>query len=1180
MNTSSSHPDAHEAILAQFVDELDRRGSQAIDDYLRRYPDLAGRIHDLVQTRKAVQQTRPEPDPGTPERLGEFRILREIGHGGMGRIYEAVQERLNRRVALKVIRHGRVLPEARGRFLREQAILARLHQTNIVAIHTAGEEGPLQYFAMPYIEGAALQHVVRTVRQIETSHPGSKTPSLAQLAGILAAAGKQPADASGGSPPVSTPTENLGSGTRGVGAPTARSARLMLSPAYYRSVAEVLADAAEALHHAHGVGILHRDVKPSNLMVDKSGRCWLIDFGLAGYLAGNHGAGAPAPLREESRGKGQAASREPVTVSGIMGTPQYMAPEQFAGKADVRTDVWGLGATLYELLTLHPAFDGPTFEDIRRKVASGQPTPPRQLVRNVPRDLVAICRKAMSEKSGDRYQTAQEFAEDLKRWLRLEPAQARPAWPARQVWLWARRNKGWAAALFVSLLALIGFTVGAVLYGAAAEKQVREQQYLNALQEILQIRLGAHRDGWSQDAWQKGRDAAKLRLGDPRLRDQLAATLAGLDAKTIKVFPFDASGVAYDKTGKRLLIGGYTDSKGEHTQKAKIWDGGVDVPNPCGQPGSGPVVFRESDGAALQFVPAADDWFTLRLWNLDTQQKIGEFKLADQPSPRGWRQRNDLTLALSADGSLVAASTVSSIDGKGKLVVWDVQSGKPIREEKTAFTALAFSPDSTLLAGGNNEGTVTLWSRKQEKAVLSVGRTAILCLAFGRNPRRRASEEPEDKWLLATGEAGSAVTIWDLRAKQRTTCRGSAWNVNAVAFSPDGTILASAGRNEAKLWDAATGQLLLNLVGSPVRAWQTSVAFSPDARRLAVSSATIFGPGGVDVWELEYGRGIQTLRGLANGVAHISMSPDDRLLAALDDDWHIAIWALPGGRLLHILEVPPGYYTDNAALAFSPNGDRFAFSTGTTAKLWDVVTGKENDSWRLPPGLCDRLAFDATGTKMLLVRVETDNGELAPLDNVPWKEHPRVFRAYDLLSPARATVLVAIKEFNKRVVTAAVPPDGSYFVVEGIHDGADGLRNTIKAFGGRTGKELWSIPVKRKFQSASLAIDPTGKILALHTKDDPGQTLIEMPNGKIIGPLIAVSLSPGARLWVDSPHTSLYRRPGDIPLVTFDIDSIRSSNPLFSASGRYLAWGTADGTINVCDLQEVRSRLATVVLGW
>ena len=512
MDTSSSVPDAHEEILAQFVDDLDQRGSQAIDDYLRRYPDLAGRIHDLVKAREALQQTRPPTEPDLPARLGEFRILREIGHGGMGRIYEAVQERLNRRVALKVIRHGRVLPEARDRFLREQEILARLHQTNIVAIHTAGEDGPLQYFAMPYIEGAALQHVVRTVRQLETSQPGSKTPSLAQLAGILAA-GQQPTEAAGKGLPASTPTGSQGKEIRENGPPAARPSRLVLSLAYYRSVAAVLADAAEALHHAHGVGILHRDVKPSNLMVDKSGRCWLIDFGLAGYLAG--APASPSPLRGEGRGEGQAASREPVTVSGIMGTPQYMAPEQFAGKADVRTDVWGLGATLYELLTLRPAFDGKAFDEIRGKVVSGQPTPPRQLVHNVPRDLAAICRKAMSEKPGNRYPTAREFAEDLKRWLRLEPAQARPAWPARQIWLWARRNKGWAVALFISLLALIGFTVGAALYGAAAEKQAREQQYLNALQEILQLRLGTHRDGWSKDAWQKGRDAAKLRPGDP-----------------------------------------------------------------------------------------------------------------------------------------------------------------------------------------------------------------------------------------------------------------------------------------------------------------------------------------------------------------------------------------------------------------------------------------------------------------------------------------------------------------------------------------------------------------------------------------------------------------------------------------------------------------------------------------
>src|SRR5439155_2919578 len=161
---------------------LETRGSEAIDDYVVRYPELAGRIHALMEARKAVQQARPETDPAIPERLGEFRIVREISHGGMGRIYEAVQDRLNRRVAIKVIRHGRILPEARDRFLREQEVLARLHQTNIVAIHTAGEEGQLQYFAMPYIEGAALHHVVQTVLQLETAQPGSKTPSLARLA--------------------------------------------------------------------------------------------------------------------------------------------------------------------------------------------------------------------------------------------------------------------------------------------------------------------------------------------------------------------------------------------------------------------------------------------------------------------------------------------------------------------------------------------------------------------------------------------------------------------------------------------------------------------------------------------------------------------------------------------------------------------------------------------------------------------------------------------------------------------------------------------------------------------------------------------------------------------------------------------------------------------------------------
>src|SRR5262249_30180397 len=149
------------------------------------------------------------------------------------------------------------------------------------------------------------------------------------------------------------------------------------------------------------------------------------------------------------------------------------------------------------------------------------------------------------------------------------------------------------------------------------------------------------------------------------------------------------------------------------------------------------------------------DWLTLRLWNVDKQEIVREFKPADKPSPPDWFQRNKLSLALSSDGSLVAASIVDRERGTGNLMVWNVQQDKPIHSEKKGFSALAFSPDGALLAAGDEEGTVTLWSLKQKeaRATLPVGRTTILCLAFTRDPRPVAGKEPEESWILAAGDA-------------------------------------------------------------------------------------------------------------------------------------------------------------------------------------------------------------------------------------------------------------------------------------------------------------------------------------------------------------------------------------------------------------------------------------------
>src|SRR6266852_229121 len=188
--------DAYESILAQFVAKLEERGTIVIDEFAQRYPALAGEFRSLAAMGKAMDRARPELEELLPERLGEFRIVRRLARGGMGDIYEAYDERLQRRVAIKTIRHGRISDDARDRFLREQTVLAQLHQSNIVPIYAAGEEGNLQYFAMPFIDGAALHHVIAAARNLPSAESDCKTPSLAKLAAIVTADGKERSKAS------------------------------------------------------------------------------------------------------------------------------------------------------------------------------------------------------------------------------------------------------------------------------------------------------------------------------------------------------------------------------------------------------------------------------------------------------------------------------------------------------------------------------------------------------------------------------------------------------------------------------------------------------------------------------------------------------------------------------------------------------------------------------------------------------------------------------------------------------------------------------------------------------------------------------------------------------------------------------------------------------------------------
>jgi serine/threonine protein kinase/tetratricopeptide (TPR) repeat protein len=377
------------------------------------------------------------------QELGPYRIVRPVGRGGMGVVFEAVHTGLDKRVALKVLTHGLVAGRL-DRFLREARTAAGLHHTNVVPVFDAGQVGGTAYYAMQFIDGTPLDAFLKP-------DPGPT--------GSLSPAGPTTRT----SPPESAPTATLGSpgGATATRDPragdhsAARSknadepTRARLGP---RRVAEWGLQAAEGLAYAHERGVVHRDVKPSNLLLDAAGVVWVADFGLA-FRADD----------PTLTGEGE-----------ILGTPRYMSPEQAAAeRTDARTDVYSLGVTLYELLTGAPAFSGGGPMDVIHKVLTHTPPRPRSLNRRVPRDLETVV-KAMARAPADRYPSGREMADDLKRFLAGEPVKARRIGVVGRAWRWGRRNPAVAALLSALLLALAGGTAASTALWLRARANYRE----------------------------------------------------------------------------------------------------------------------------------------------------------------------------------------------------------------------------------------------------------------------------------------------------------------------------------------------------------------------------------------------------------------------------------------------------------------------------------------------------------------------------------------------------------------------------------------------------------------------------------------------------------------------------------------------------------------------------------
>jgi WD40 repeat protein len=970
-----------------------------------------------------------------------------------------------------------------------------------------------------------------------------------------------------------------------------------------RAAAEIVRQVAEGLGAAHRQDLVHRDVKSSNILLDRlNGRAKIADFGLARNFQ----------LPPEITRHGE-----------VSGTPDFMSREQILApnSVDARTDVYGLGVVLYHALTGETPFRG-TLLGVLKQVLDDEPLPPRRRDNAIPRAIETICLKCLEKHPRQRYASATVLAEDLQRYLDGKPIRARRPGILRQGGRWARRHSALAAGLAVGavMISSSGLVVGsnrasharaqarsaqwrqlAAEARAAAEHREAETQRREAqaqrregmLHQMQHVRLTNQRDGWRDHAWGMAR-ALAVAGRDPRLQFEAAACLAGLDAASRKSLPLPGTGLVFDPSGKHLLISGSSVAEGGPEQPVRIWNSRTDQLQSTEIQGDGVFGIRADGTPLFLTVPRAQPSIA-RLWDVSRSRLLQTIKSPVQ----GESKIN--ARALAADGSVVAISAVGP-DEKGTraetsmIAVLEAGTGREIYRATTKrVTEIALAPDGTLLAAGHDNGEISVRSlpRGELTATLKADRNVMRCLTFGRDPVRHAGPRSRASgWVLASGDAGGAVIIWDLGLQiPRSICRGgkNSSGIFALAFSPDGTTLASGGRSSAIAWDAASGKFLLDMSGGN---YVTALAFSSDGKWLTVGCVAAFGdPDRVVVWELEPGRGIDSLRGLVQSVWTSIFSPDGRLVAALSEDWHVGIWDRGARRLIHILEVTPGFYTDSAAMAFSPDGRRFAFSSGREASLWDVATGVQIKTWSLPKGLSDRLAFREPN-RLLLFRAETETGKVGPPSEFPADTNSRVCRVRDLLSRESPNSLAEIRDCNLHVFNSDCSPDGRYYVIEGLGGSKDKPQRIANLYEGPTGTKLGPLPTRNpiSWDNAFFNFDPTGTVLNYAYADHGGQMLLlEMPSRAPLreiheGP---TCLGPNAKRWLmgdrltaDQPSgLTLYEQNRDGPLVKFVLDS-EIGRPRFSPDGLHLVWGNPNGAVTVVDLVEVNRRLNGLGLGW
>ena len=832
-------------------------------------------------------QDSPKLGTGLGGHLGTFKLIREIGRGGMGTVYEAFEDALQRRVALKVLPLAGLMDEQQiRRFQNEAAAAAQLSHPSIVPVYSVGVDRGVHFYAMKMIDGRDLSLVIRSTRQQMQERARGAGSNATPMAGGTTNEGV-PARKSPSHRHDSKQTGSIGQDLTPEGYSAAIHSRKhhVAADRLFQAVARLGHDVANALHHAHEQGVIHRDIKPSNLLLDNQGQVWVTDFGLA-QIQDNPGG---------------------TRTGDVVGTLRYMSPEQASGRrflVDHRTDIYSLGISLYELLTLRHAFDGKGANEIIRQVSFTSPVAPRTLNPRIPAELEVIIQKSISKNPQDRYPSAAEMAEDLQRFLLGKPIVARRPSMARRVREWAQRHSTLAAVLAVFVLVTCVMSAGssAVIYQFLKSETAQRKKAVSLLETSEGLRMLAN--------------SALVLPENPGLALSLAVAGArlhpGPEANTALQHALDENReraristgallpwtVNLSPDSRRAVITAMPGAKTEANRHALLLELNSDDRTPRELPSTEPFTTLQMDQSitSAAFSPfgrfvltassetslpwkSAADLATVRtdaaaLWDASTGVQLLKFRQS--------RLAHAVSQCFSDD-----ERTVLVPQDNNDVTAIDTATGQPrfiLRGHNNPVVQAVFNPDSRLIATIDTAGMLRLWQGTDGTFIREIS---------GLSPPQKADclFFSEARQLIANVSAGVAIINAD-QPEEPAFLHASDMQPNA-----SGRYLAGwfSGYDSVRIYDTVSGNVVSSIASD--RTIQT-VELNREGDRIAISNGNR-----AHVYDALNGQLLYQLAGHTDIVRDIQFSNDSQHLLTVSDDHTIRVWDSKSGLQQRMTDV-------------------------------------------------------------------------------------------------------------------------------------------------------------------------------------------------------------------------------------------------------------------------------------